>query len=122
MKIHQEPRGRQKFIHGNMVVVPVDVSNTVTQLRRRTSETATRKATLKRRLKHRHHVYCLNIRPELVRKAARHLAKSPLHKEHHISINSEWDDETCVDIDTEDTGNSVSDGENDNESENNQNN
>lgn len=32
MKIHEAARERQKFIHGNMVLVLADVDNTVTQL------------------------------------------------------------------------------------------
>ncbi|CAG2257671.1 unnamed protein product [Mytilus edulis] len=48
LKIHQEPRGKQKFIHGNMVLVPANISRTVTNLPQMTSETATIKATLKR--------------------------------------------------------------------------
>ncbi|CAG2240376.1 unnamed protein product [Mytilus edulis] len=103
MKIHQEPRGRQKFIQGNMVLVPANVCQTVTQLPRLTTETATIKATLKRRLKYKHHVYCLNIRPQLVIEAAKLLSDSPLYKEHNVDINNDWEDmynETSLETDT----------------------
>lgn len=103
MKIHQEPRGRQKFIQGNMVLVPGNVCQIVTQLPRLTTETATIKATLKRRLKYKHHVYCLNIRPQLVIEAAKLLSDSPLYKEHNVDINNDWEDmynETSLETDT----------------------
>lgn len=70
MKIHQAPRGRQKKLCGNMVLVPADVDTTVTQLPRLPSQAATIRATLKRRLVYKHHVYSLNIRPEMPRDAA----------------------------------------------------
>ncbi|WAQ97286.1 hypothetical protein MAR_029976 [Mya arenaria] len=57
MKIHEAPRRRQKFIRGNMVLVPADVHNTVSQLPRFTSNTSTIRAKLKRKLKYKHHVY-----------------------------------------------------------------
>lgn len=91
MKIHQEPRGRKKFIQGNMVLVPANVCQTVTQLPRLTSETSTIKATLKRRLKYKHHIYCLNIRPEMVLDAAKLLSESPLYKEHSVVFNNDWE-------------------------------
>ncbi|CAG2216944.1 unnamed protein product [Mytilus edulis] len=101
MKIHQEPRGKQKFLHGNMVLVPANISSTVTNLPRMTSETATIKATLKRRLKYQHHVYCLNVRPELVHQAAEFLKTTPLYKAHNVTINSEWTYSGNVDISSE---------------------
>lgn len=91
MKIHQEPRGRQTFIQGNMVIVPANVCQTVTQLPRLTSETSTMKATLKRRLKYKHHIYCLNIRPEMVLHAAKPLSESPLYKEHNVVFDNDWE-------------------------------
>lgn len=54
------------------------------------SDTATIKATLKRRLRYKHHVYCLNIRPEAVREAAKFLSTTPLYKEHGISFDESW--------------------------------
>ena len=114
MKIHQEPRGRQKFIQGNMVLVPANVCQTVTQLPRLTTETATIKATLKRRLKYKHHVYCLNIRPQLVIEAAKLLSDSPLYKEHNVDINNDWEDmynETSLETDTTEEGLVISEQE-----------
>lgn len=72
-----------------MVLVPANVDNTVTLLPRFPSQTATIRATLKRRLVYKHHVYSLNIRPEMLRQAAKFLAQSPLYK-NHISVNENW--------------------------------
>ena len=89
MKIHETARGRQKFIHGNMVLVPADVHNTVTQLPRLITNDCTIKATLKRRLQYKHHVCSVNIRPELVRNCAQLLSKKSLFRE-HIVFNYDW--------------------------------
>ena len=98
MKIHQAPRGKQKKIRGNMVLVPADVSHTVTQLPRLPSETATIKATLKRRLSYKHHVYSLNVRPQKIRKAAKFLSTAPLYKD-SITFDTDWDfDQRHVDV------------------------
>ncbi|XP_062579577.1 uncharacterized protein LOC134241554 [Saccostrea cucullata] len=94
MKIHQAPISKQHFINGNVVMVPADVSSTIKNLPRLPSDTATIKATLKRRLRYKHHVYCLNIRPEAVREAAKFLATAPLYKEHGISFDESWNCET----------------------------
>lgn len=91
MKIHEAARGRQKFIHGNMVLVPADVDNTVTQLPRLTSNDETIKATLKRRLRYKHNVYRVNIRPELVGDCAEILSNKSLYKE-HVTFNNNWTD------------------------------
>ena len=58
----------------------------VSQLQRLTSQTTTIKATIKRRLQYKHYVYCLNIRPELVRNAAKFLSENTLYKE-YIAFN-----------------------------------
>ena len=103
MRIHQAPRGRQKKLHGNMVLVPADVENTVSHLPRLRSNTGTIKPTLKRWLRYKHHVYSLNIRPELVKSAAKYLATTSLFKQ-HVTYDSAWDRnvESTTDSDDED--------------------
>lgn len=66
------------------------MSNTVSVLPRLTHDIATIKATLKRRLKYKHHVYSLNIRPELVRKGAKFLSQISLYKDHNTVFNDKW--------------------------------
>lgn len=90
MKIHQAPRGKQNVLHANLVMVPADIGTTVSQLPRLTSQAAPIKATLKHRLRYKHHVYCLNIRPELVGNTAKYLSEQALYKE-HILFNDIWD-------------------------------
>ena len=49
-KLMQAPRGRQFKIHGNVVNIPAEVSDTVNMLPRLPSETGTIKVNLKRKL------------------------------------------------------------------------
>ena len=100
MKFHEATRGRQKFIRGNMVLVPADVDNTVSKLPRMASNDLTIKATLKRRLQYKHHVYCVNIRPQLVKDCAQVLASKPLYK-NYITVDSNWQQESVPDVDTQ---------------------
>jgi len=51
-KLMQAPRGRQFKIHGNVVIVPAEVSNTVDMLPRLPSETGTIKVNLKKKLQY----------------------------------------------------------------------
>jgi len=101
MKIHEATRGRQKFIRGNMVFIPADVDNTVSKLPRMASNDLTIKATSKRRLQYKHHVYCVNIRPQLVKDCAQALASKPLYK-NDITIGRNWQQESVPDVDTQD--------------------
>ena len=48
----QAPRGRQFKIHGNVINVPAEVSDTVSMLPRLPTETGTIKVNLKRRLQY----------------------------------------------------------------------
>lgn len=65
-KLMQAPRGKQLKIHGNVVNVPADVSNTVRILPRLQSGTGTIKVNLKRRLQYKSSARSLNIRPREV--------------------------------------------------------
>ncbi|KAK3099796.1 hypothetical protein FSP39_009735 [Pinctada imbricata] len=104
MKIHQAPRGKQKKLLGNMVLVPSDVDSTVTQLPRLQSNTGTIKAKLKRRLRYKHHVYALNIRPHLVRSAAKYLTSAPLYKQ-YVQFDDSWSEEIVDDDSSEEEDN-----------------
>ena len=70
LKLMQVPRGRQFKIHGNVVNVPAEVSETVNMLPRLPSETGTIKVNLKRRLQYKSSALSLNIRPHKVVQAA----------------------------------------------------
>lgn len=73
------------FMEIIIVLVPADVETTVKSLSRFTSETATIKATLKRKLSYKHHVYSVNVRM-----CAQLLSEKTLYKD-HIKFNSEWE-------------------------------
>lgn len=87
-RIHEAPVGKQFKIHGNMVLVPSDLNNTVAALPRLHTNTGTIKAKLKRRLRYKHHVYSMNIRPQKLRAAISHLiTTSALYKQYNITLN-----------------------------------
>ena len=65
LKLMQVPRGRQFKIHGNVVNVPAEVSETVNMLPRLPSETGTIKVNLKRRLQYKSSALSPNIRPHV---------------------------------------------------------
>ena len=84
----QAPRGRQFKIHGNVVNVPADVSDTVSTLPRLLTETGTIKVNLKRRLQYKSSALSLNIRPHKVVQAANWLiSKSSLYRQDGITVN-----------------------------------
>lgn len=60
LKIYKAHRGKQNFVHENMMIVPADVENTVKKLPILTYYTLCIK----------HHIYCLNIRPQLVKRSS----------------------------------------------------
>ena len=90
-KLMQAPRGKQLKIHGNIVNVPADVSNTVSMLPRLPSEIGTIKVNLKRRLQYKSSALSLNIRPNKVIEAAVWLINnSDLYKEEGVVLNQHW--------------------------------
>lgn len=90
-KLMQAPRGKQFKIHGNIVNVPADVSNTVSMLPQLPNETATIKVNLKRRLQYKSSALSLTVRPNKVVKAANWLINnSNLYKEEGIVLNENW--------------------------------
>ena len=90
-KLMQAPRGRQVKIHGNIVNVPADVTNTVSMLPRLPSEAGTIKVNLKRKLQYKSSALSLNVRPHKVVEAADWLmSNSSLYKDEGISFNPEW--------------------------------
>lgn len=87
----QAPRGKQLKIHGNVVNVPADVSNTVRILPRLPSETGTIKVNLKRRLQYKSSALSLNIRPNKVIEAVIWLiSNTDLYKEEGVVLNEQW--------------------------------
>jgi len=90
-KLMQAPRGKQLKIHGNVVNVPADVTNTVSMLPRLPSEACTIKVNLKRKLQYKSSALSLNIRPQKVVQAAVWLMNnSTLYKDEGITLNSDW--------------------------------
>ena len=90
-KLMQAPRGRQFKIHGNVVNVPAEVSDTVNMLPRLPSETGTIKVNLKRRLQYKSSALSLNVRPQKVVQAANWLiGNSSLYKQEGITLNQNW--------------------------------
>ena len=90
-KLMQAPRGRQLKIHGNVVNVPAEVSNTVNMLPRLPSETGTIKVNLKRKLQYKSSALSLNVRPHKVVQAANWLIKnSSLYRQEGITLNQDW--------------------------------
>ena len=83
-KLMQAPRGKQLKIHGNIVNVPADVTNTV-------SETGTIKVNLKRKVQYKSSAMSLNVRPHKVVEAALWLmSNSSLYKDEGIVLNQDW--------------------------------
>ena len=96
-KLMQAPRGRQFKIHGNVVNVPAEVSDTVNMLPRLPSETGTIKVNLKRRLQYKSSALSLNIRPYKVVQAANWLiSNSSLYRQEGITLNQNWGTQ-CID-------------------------
>ena len=90
-KLMQAPRGRQFKIHGNVVNVPAEVSNTVNILPRLPSETGTIKVNLKRKLQYKSSALSLNVRPHKVVQAANWLIRnSSLYRQEGITVNQDW--------------------------------
>ena len=91
-KIMQAPRGKQLKINGNVVLVPVDVINTVNLLPRLPEQTGTIKVQLKRRLQYKSSALALNIRPHKVLQAANWLTStSTLYHDQGITFNPDWE-------------------------------
>ena len=96
-RLHQATVGKQFLVNGNIVLVPSDVKNTVTVLPRLPSNTGTIKAKLKRRLRYKHHVYSMNIRPQKLRESIAFLNKtSKLFQEQNIVLNEDFDEDEIV--------------------------
>ncbi len=92
-QIRELPNGGQKSIKGNVVNVPMDVSNTINQLPRNLSETETIGIKFKKRLSYKKSAYCENIRPQVVINAAKYLvANSELYKAYNVKINNTWEE------------------------------
>ena len=98
-KLMQAPRGKQLKIHGNVVNVPANVTNTVSMLPRLSSEAGTIKINLKRKLQYKSSAISLNVRPHKVVKAALWLMNNThLYKEEGIVFNKEWSNKFIEEI------------------------
>ena len=87
----QAPGGKQLKIHGNVVNVAADVSNTVRILSWLQRGTGTIKVNLKRRLQYKSSALSLNIRPNKVIEAATWLiSNSDLYKEEGVVLSEQW--------------------------------
>lgn len=90
-KLMQAPRGKQLKVHGNIVNIPVDVTNTVNMLPRLPSETGTIKVNSKRKLQYQSSAMSLNGRPHKVVQAVHWLtSNSDLYKDEGIALNPDW--------------------------------
>ena len=91
-KLMQAPRGRQLKIYGNIVNVPADVTNTVSMLPRRLSQTGTIKVNLKRKLQYKSSAMSLNVRSYKVVQGANWLMiNSSLYRNEGILLNiNDW--------------------------------
>ena len=94
MKIVALPRGAQKGIHGQVVLVPSDLSKVTQCLPRQTAESQIITLALKRRLSDAHSVFTQHISPANVNKALSYL------KEHNkfyrtVVLNPSWEDESA---------------------------
>jgi len=86
-KLMQAPRGKQFKINGNIVYVPVDVTNSVSLLPRLPNEARTIKGNLKRKLQCKSSALSVNVRPHKVVQAAKWLINnSALYKEEGIAL------------------------------------
>ena len=91
LKLMQAPRGKQLKIHGNIVNVPANVTNTVSMLPRLPCEAGTIKVNLKRKLQYKSSAMSLNVRPHKVVEAALWLmSNSNLYKSEGIVFNQDW--------------------------------
>ena len=87
----QAPRERQLKIHGNVVNVQAEVSDTVIMLPRLPSDTGTIKVNLKRKLKYKSSALSLKIKPHKVIQVANCLVNnSSFYKQEGITINQDW--------------------------------
>ncbi|KAL8567302.1 hypothetical protein ACOMHN_023345 [Nucella lapillus] len=94
---------RQHGLKGNVVNVPVEVSNNVAILPRSFSDAQTIQIKLMRKMCYRGHYIFKTVRPHAVYEAARILVNTPLYKEHGITTLAEdWlqqhptTEETCI--------------------------
>ena len=86
----QAPRERQLKIHGNVVNVPAEVSDTVIMLPRLPSDTGTIKANLKRKLQYKSSALSLDIKPHIIQVANCLVNNSSFNKQEGITINQDW--------------------------------
>ena len=96
MLLRDHPVGRQTFVRGNFVNVPVDIAPTVNILPRSLNETETVTIKFKRKKQYKKCEFKETIRPTAVWTALDYLLKeSPLYKEANIQVDTSWLDSMC---------------------------
>ena len=96
MLLRDHPVGRQTFVRGNFVNVPVDIAPTVNILPRSLNETETVTIKFKRKKQYKKCEFKEIIRPTAVWTALDYLLKeSPLYKEANIQVDTSWLDSMC---------------------------
>ena len=84
MKIYADPRGGQKKIRGNVVNVVSNTQGTYTKLPKMSNEQDTIAVKLKRNLRYESSYIQENVRPEIMKRAAKYLVKQNLFKRFNI--------------------------------------
>ena len=84
--------GKQNWIKGNVVNVPIDLPTTVQSLPRRLEDCHTIQIKFKRMVSHKTDYIHERIRPSRVWNAMKYLCEQSLFKEHKIEVNLEWMD------------------------------
>lgn len=82
----QAPRGRQLKIHGNIVNVPADVTNTISILPQLQSQTSTIKINLKRKLQYKSSAMSYKV----VEAAKWNISNSSLCRDEGKAFDNEW--------------------------------
>jgi hypothetical protein len=83
----------QLGLNGSVVNVPVSVDNMVSMLPRQMSDTQTIQIKLMRQMKLKTPYIYETVRPGLIYNAVVFLSKTPLYKDHNITISSSWLDQ-----------------------------
>ena len=109
MKLASLPSGKQKGIHGPVVMVPANVAKTVSALPRMLSDSQLVPVKLKRKLEYKGHVACRKINIRKVNDALAYLKQNnPLYKD--ITIIDAWqetDDENLLQLQRDTAGDSA---------------
>ena len=90
MKIYAAPRGGQRVVRGNVVNVPLDITETVQSLPRLPNDHDTIQVEIKRDLKYKNIVMSQTVRPARVRELAEFLCSQKLYRDQNITYDDQW--------------------------------